>query len=162
MIPCYCQCVKWQHKRNLKPRITQGCGLVMILKTIPAKEDALSGKPNSVLSLFMLSLCDCAPSRFAHCSNVKSTSSSVRKGIPKYNQYLLYFVLLDRSNETIRRLADYDVDTAEMDRDERPQRYSETIHSRESSRKRSVNFHSLVTIQSIKEIDRRVLAHLLV
>jgi hypothetical protein len=109
----------------------------------------------------MLSLCDCAHSRFAYCSNVKSTISGVRKGIPKYSQYLLYCVLLDRSNETIRRLADYDVDTSEMDRDEGSQRYSETMHSRESSRKRSVNFHSLVTIQSVKEIDRRVLAHLL-
>ena len=85
----------------------------------------------------------------------------MKTGIPKYTRYLLR-VLLDRANESIRGLVDYALDSAEMDRDERPQRCSETIHSRESSRKRSVNFHSLVTIQSIKEIDRRVLAHFLV
>jgi hypothetical protein len=87
---------------------------------------------------------------FAHSSNNKNTSSGVKRGIPKYTQYLLC-VLPDRANHVIRRLVDHDLDSAEMDRDERPQRYSETMHSRESSR--SVDFHSPV-YKSVKEIGR--------
>ena len=76
----------------------------------------------------------------------------MKRGIPKYTQYLLC-VLLDRANEAIRGLVDYSLDSAEMDRDERPQRHSETWHSRESSRKRPVDFHSSV-YKSVKEMGR--------
>jgi hypothetical protein len=50
---------------------------------------------------------------------------------------------------------DYDLDSAEMDRDgdEKPQRYSETMHSRESSKKRPVDFHSSV-YKPVKEMGR--------
>ncbi len=79
----------------------------------------------------------------------------MKTGIPKYTRYLLR-VLLDRANEAIRGLVDYALDSAEMDRDERPQRYSETMHLTESSRKRhqeNVDFHSSV-YKSVKEMGR--------